>query len=90
MNFARETGDGVAERVIILCYHPDDRASALARETILPEFGTRAVPDRQVIITSRRSSTSCSWLEVLGASKHDTVPQDFLTSITAEIERTPG
>jgi DNA-binding ferritin-like protein len=59
VGFAREAGDGVAERAISLSYHPDDRPSAIARETILPEFGVDAVTDRQVIITSRRSSTPC-------------------------------
>ncbi|MCA1835574.1 MAG: hypothetical protein LC721_04255 [Actinobacteria bacterium] len=46
VDFARKAGDGVAERAISLCYHPDDRPSAIARETILPEFGAGVVPDR--------------------------------------------
>jgi DNA-binding ferritin-like protein len=64
VGFAREAGDGVAERAISLSYHPDDRPSAIARESILPEFGGGAIRGRQVILAFEKIlDIVASWLK---------------------------
>lgn len=90
VEFARQSADTVAERLVAIGANADGRASTVAAESGLPALEEGSLPDTTVVTFMVEAYTTTianmrHRIEALGST--DSVSQDLLIGITAELEK---